>query len=35
MDFKSYIAEAISNVTNINKEEIKAYIEIPKVENKW
>ena len=32
MDFKSYIAEAISNVTNINKEEIKAYIEIPKVE---
>ena len=32
MDFKSYIAEAISNVTNINNEEIKAYIEIPKVE---
>ena len=32
MDFKSYIAEAISNVTNINGEEIKTYIEIPKVE---
>ena len=32
MDFKTYIAEAISNVTNINKEEIKKYIEIPKVE---
>ena len=32
MDFKSYIAEAISNVTNINREEIKTYIEIPKVE---
>ena len=32
MDFKTYIAEAISNVTNINKEEIKTYIEIPKVE---
>ena len=32
MDFKSYIAEAISNVTNINKEEIKTYIEVPKEE---
>ena len=32
MDFKTYIAEAISNVTNIDKEEIKTYIEIPKVE---
>ena len=30
MDFKSYIAEAISKVTNISKEEIKSYIEIPK-----
>ena len=25
MDFKSYIAEAISKVTNINKEEIESY----------
>ena len=32
MDFKSYIAEAISSVTSIDKEEIKTYIEIPKVE---
>jgi len=32
MDFKAYIAEAISNVTNINEEEIKTYIEIPKIE---
>ncbi len=32
MDFKTYIAEAISNVTNIDKEEIKTYIEIPKIE---
>ena len=32
MDFKAYIAEAISNVTNIDKEEIKTYIEIPKIE---
>lgn len=32
MDFKSYIAEAISKVTNINQEEIKSFIEIPKDE---
>ena len=32
MDFKSYIAEAISKATNINKDEIKSYIEIPKIE---
>ena len=32
MDYKLYIAEAISNVTNINKEEIKTYIEVPKEE---
>ena len=32
MDFKAYIAKAISNVTNIDKEEIKTYIEIPKIE---
>lgn len=33
MDFKGLIAEAISNVTNINKEEIKQFIEIPKEES--
>ena len=32
MDFKSYIAEAISKVTNIDKKEIKSYVEIPKDE---
>ena len=32
MDYKLYIAEAISNVTNINNEEIKTYIEVPKEE---
>ena len=32
MNFKSYIAEAISGVTNINVEEIKMYIEVPKEE---
>ena len=32
MDFKSYIAEAISKVTNINQKEIKSFIEIPKDE---
>ena len=32
MDYKLYIAEAISNVTNIDKEEIKKYIEVPKEE---
>ena len=33
MDFKGLIAEAISNVTNISKEEIKQFIEIPKEES--
>ena len=32
MDFKSYIAEAISKATNINKDEIESYVEIPKDE---
>lgn len=32
MDYKLYIAEAISNVTNINNVEIKTYIEVPKEE---
>ncbi len=33
MDFKEVIADAISKVTNINKEEIKQYIEVPKEES--
>ena len=33
MDFKEVIAEAISKVTNINREEIKQYIEVPKEES--
>ena len=32
MDFKSYIAETISKATNINKDEIESYVEIPKDE---
>ena len=32
MNFKSYIAEAISKATNINKDEIESYVEIPKDE---
>ncbi len=31
MDFKSYIAEAISKATNINKDEIESYVEIQRM----
>ena len=33
IDFKEIISDAISNVTNINKDELKTYIEVPKESN--
>ena len=33
IDFKEIISNAISNVTNINKDELKTYIEVPKESN--